>query len=267
MTAEARSVREPAPRTMPGRANWWVYPVATAVVFTLFVVYAFWSTWLGAGHTGSHPWVQGPYLSPFYSPVIPFGWWPLSSALLVAWVPLGFRATCYYYRKAYFRAYFFDPPACAIREPAHPHIFSRGYTGERRLPWILNNFHRFFLYLALVILGFLWWDTLNAFRYGGNFYLGIGSVVMLVNVILLTGYTFSCHALRHLVGGNVDCFSCVRGGGTRHGLWKAATRINPYHGNFAWYSLFSVVIADVYIRLVAAGAFGSGCFTHGHFGC
>ena len=37
--------------------------------------------------------------------------------ILVAWVPLGFRGTCYYYRKAYYRAFFWDPPACAIEEP------------------------------------------------------------------------------------------------------------------------------------------------------
>jgi hypothetical protein len=33
----------------------------------------------------------------------PFGGWPLSAALIVLIFPLGFRLTCYYYRKAYFR--------------------------------------------------------------------------------------------------------------------------------------------------------------------
>lgn len=267
MTVEARSVREPAPRTMPGRSNWWVYPTTTAVVFTLFIVYGTWSVAFGSGSSGHHAWVQGPYLSPFYSPVIPFGWWPLSAAILVAWVPLGFRATCYYYRKAYYRAYFWDPPACAIREPGHPHVFAGRFAGERRFPWILNNFHRFLLYLALVVLGFLWWDTINAFWYRGSLYVGFGTILMLANVVLLTGYTFSCHALRHLVGGSVDCFSCARAGGARHGAWRFVSWINPYHGNFAWFSLFSVALVDIYIRFIAAGAFGSGCFTHGHFGC
>jgi hypothetical protein len=243
---------------MPGRENWWVYPVVTAIVFTLFVIYSFWSVVFGSG---GHRWVTGPYLSPFYSPLLKFGWWPLSSAILVAWAPLGFRATCYYYRKAYYRAFFWDPPACAIREPR-----SGKYSGERRFPFILNNFHRFFLYLAIVVLVILWFDTINAFHYRNGFYVGIGSIIMLINVVLLTLYTLSCHALRHLVGGNLNCYTCVAGGGTRRGLWTLASKINPFHGNFAWYSLFSVAIADIYIRLVASGAFGSGCFGV-HTGC
>jgi hypothetical protein len=159
---------------------------------------------------------------------------------------LGFRATCYYYRKAYYRAYFWDPPACAIREPS-----SRKYRGETRLPWILNNFHRFFLYLALVVLAILWYDTISAFHYQGRLYVGLGSLLMLLNVSLLTMYTFSCHALRHLVGGSVDCFSCVRAGKARHGMWGFVTKLNPFHGSFAWFSLTSVAGVDVYIRVVS----------------
>jgi hypothetical protein len=179
----------------------------------------------------------------------------------VTWAPLGFRATCYYYRKAYYRAFFWDPPACAIREPA----LRKSYSGEKRFPLILNNFHRFFLYLALVVLAVLWLDTINAFHYRNGLYVGVGSVIMLLNVIMLTSYTFSCHALRHLVGGNVDCFSCARAGNIRHGLWGAVTRINPYHGAFAWASLVSVGCVDIYIRLLSAGVFGS-CFG-AHTGC
>jgi hypothetical protein len=262
MTVEARSVRQPAPRTMPGRGNWWIQPLAIAIGFTAFIVYGTWSVLFGGG---AHAWYAGPYLSPFYSPVIKIPLWPLSSAILVAWVPFGFRATCYYYRKAYFRSYFLDPPACAIREPGHPHVFNRGYAGERRFPWILNNFHRFFLYFALIVAAFLWWDTINAFHYRGGLYIGIGSVIMLVNVILITLYTFSCHALRHLVGGSVDCFSCAFAGNARHGLWGAVSSINRYHGTFAWFSLVSVVATDIYIRLVAGGVFGH-CIGS-HFGC
>jgi hypothetical protein len=240
MTAEAvRSVRDPAPRTLPGRENWWVQPVVVAVGFSLFVIYSAWSVGFSPHHSA------GPYLSPFYSPVIPHSWWPFSAAWLVAWAPLGFRGSCYYYRKAYYRAFFWDPPACAIREPA----FRHRYRGETRLPWILNNFHRFFLYLAIVVLGFLWYDTVSAFTWNGG-YVGIGGFVMLANVLLLTGYTFSCHALRHLVGGSVDCFSCARFGQARHGLWGLVSRINPYHGTFAWFSLVSVAAVDIYIRLV-----------------
>ena len=258
MTVEARTVRSPGPTTLPGRGNWWIQPVAIAVGFTLFVIYSFWSVGLASG---SHGWERGPYLSPYYSPLLKLGWWPLSSAFLVAWIPLAFRATCYYYRKAYYRAFFWDPPACAVREPSH----RQRYTGERKFPWILNNFHRFFLYLALIILAVLWYDVVNAFHYRNTLYLGVGSALMLVNVILLTAYTFSCHALRHLVGGGVDCFSCAASGKARHGLWGLVSKVNPYHGGFAWFSLVSVAAVDVYIRLVSSGAFGS-CFG-AHTGC
>ena len=112
------------------------------------------------------------------------------------------------------------------------------------------NLHRFFLYAALVVLAFLWFDTLRAFVFDGRFGIGLGSVLFLVNVGFLTLYTFSCHSLRHLVGGGVDCFSCSR---ARYSFWQTLSRINPNHGLFAWLSLFSVVFTDVYVRLLSAG--------------
>ncbi|GAC1333065.1 MAG: hypothetical protein NVSMB22_25260 [Chloroflexota bacterium] len=258
MTVGARSVRAVSSRTVPGQnKNWWVEPVAVAIGFSLFVIY---STWSVFNWGGGHGWERGPYLSPFFSPLLKLGWFPYSSAILVAWMPLGFRGTCYYYRKAYYRAFFWDPPACAINEAPH-----RKYGGEKRLPWILNNLHRFFLYLALVILTILWFDAIRAFYYNNSLYVGVGSVLMLTNVVFITMYTFSCHALRHLVGGSVDCFSCVRGGGARRGLWGLVSRINPYHGTFAWFSLVSVAAVDLYIRFVSSGALGS-CFG-AHTGC
>ena len=39
-----------------------------------------------------------------------------------------FRLTCYYYRKAYYRAFWLSPPACAVAEP------HAKYTGETRFP-------------------------------------------------------------------------------------------------------------------------------------
>ena len=87
----------------------------------------------------------GPYLSPFYSPLIDAShhWWRFSPALLILAFPLGFRVTCYYYRKAYYRAFFLDPPGCAVGEPAH-----RNYRGETGFPFVLQNLHRYFLYGA-----------------------------------------------------------------------------------------------------------------------
>jgi hypothetical protein len=81
----------------------------------------------------------------------------------------------------------------------------------------------------------------------------LGSLVLLANVTLLTGYTFSCHSFRHLIGGNIDCFSCARAGGPRHRAWSLVSLLNERHMIYAWMSLISVGSADLYVRLLAAG--------------
>ena len=83
----------------------------------------------------------------------PFGWWPLSPALIILIFPLGFRLTCYYYRKAYYRSFWLCPPACAVAEPHGT------YSGETRLPLILNNIHRYFWYAAVLVALVLTYDA------------------------------------------------------------------------------------------------------------
>jgi hypothetical protein len=214
------------------------------VVLTSFGIYATWAALQGYGHR------VGPYLSPFYSPVVEIPG-PISPALWILWIPLLFRATCYYYRKAYYRSFFWDPPGCAINESRRS-----GYRGETVFPFILSNLHRFFLYLSIIVVAFLWYDAFEAFFYNGRLYFGLGSVILLVNVILLSLYSLSCHSLRHLLGGNLDCFSCVAGGNVRHGLWSRLSVLNKRHALYAWLSLFSVLIADVYVRFFAAAVEG-----------
>jgi hypothetical protein len=224
------------------RPYWWAYPALVFVVLSAFVGYGFYAIldWAGS---------YTPYLSPFYSPLITIGGHPLLPVFYIAWVPLGFRATCYYYRKAYYRSFFLEPPACAVPDrPGH-------YTGETRLPLILQNAHRYFWYLATIVLGFLWYDTGRAFDFHGHFGVGVGSVLMLANVLCLTGYTLGCHALRSLVGGGIDCYSCSRFRETRHGAWRFVSILNGRHALWAWISLFSVSIADGYIRLLIHGVF------------
>jgi hypothetical protein len=70
---------------------------------------------------------------------------------------------------------------------------------------------------------------------------------------LLSLYTFSCHSLRHLAGGKLDCFSCATFGRSRFAAWRLSTFLNERHMLFAWCSLFSVGLADFYVRLVASG--------------
>ena len=227
------------------RDAWWLELIPVVVVLGGFGIYATVRAFEGA----YYEW--GPYLSPFYSPLIDphHRWWPFSPAILILGGPLGFRATCYYYRKAYYRAFFLDPPACAVGE-SRPHR----YSGETRFPFILQNLHRYFLYVALIFLIILWYDAVRAFWFDGSFGIGVGSLVLLANIILLSLYTFSCHSLRHIVGGKVDCFSCVTFGKARHSSWRLASYLNEHHMLFAWLSLSSVGLADLYIRLVATGA-------------
>jgi hypothetical protein len=162
--------------------------------------------------------------------------------------------TCYYYRKAYYRAFFLDPPACAVGE-ARGH----GYRGETRM-LLFQNLHRYFMYLALLFLILLAIDVGHACIWpkkdgsgGSTLGIGVGTLVLLANVTLLSLYTFSCHSLRHLVGGNVDCFSCVAFGQARYKAWTWASVLNGQHMLFAWTSLFMVGFADFYVWMVASG--------------
>jgi len=239
----------PPPPKMTRRDAWWVQPLLTALVLGGFAVYATWRAFENAYYQ------SGPYLSPFYSPAIVTKWTVVgkhfSPALFILPFPLFFRATCYYYRKAYYRAFFWDPPACAVGEIAP----RKNYTGERAFPFVLQNLHRYAFYGAVVILVILWWDAGLAFDFGGRFGMGVGSLVFLANVVLLSLYTFSCHSWRHLSGGCSNCFSCSAGAKAQHTVWERVTRLNENHALWAWLSLFSVVITDQYVRALATGLF------------
>jgi hypothetical protein len=226
------------------RDAWWVEILPIVALLGLFSIYA-----TARAFEGRY-FEWGPYLSPFYSPLIDakHAWWPFSPALLILAGPLGFRATCYYYRKAYYRAFFLDPPACAVSESR------RRYKGETAFPFVLQNVHRLFLYLAVLYLGFLWYDAVRSYRFDGRFAVGLGSLILTANVVLLSLYTLSCHSLRHIGGGSVDCFSCSASGKARHGIWSTLTLLNERHMLFAWLSLVSVGLTDLYVRELACGA-------------
>jgi hypothetical protein len=222
--------------------RWWLGPLVAALAFLAFIVYSTIVVFAGSDYA------WGPYLSPYYSPFFKPDWFPLSSALLVAWIPGVFRLSCYYYRKAYYRSIALSPAACAVSEP------KRNYTGETAAPlsW-LPIIHRWTLYLSIIVVVFLWIDAIRAFDWDGHFGIGLGTVIMVANVILLSGFTFGCHALRSAVGGNVRCFSCAQGGAVRYKMWRGVSALNAFHQNWAWFSLTSVALTDLYIRLVAAG--------------
>jgi len=229
------------------RFPWWVGPITVTVVLTGFGLYSMIMVlFFEKGEYAN-------YLSPFYSPPVnsPLPDW-LSPAVFVLWLPLGFRATCYYYRKAYYRAFFWDPPACSSKAQQREPRSTENYRGERNL-FVWNNIHRYFMYGSFVLLIFLTIDTVRAFLPEGSFGITLGSLIFLVNVTLLWSYSLSCHSLRHIVGGRVDCYSCVTGGKARLRAYSWLSVLNRQHALWAWLSLFSLLITDIYIRLLLAG--------------
>lgn len=238
------------------RDRWWVLPVCTVTALSVFAVYTAVFVLIDKDYlyTKGGSWL----LSPLYSPNLET-WFGQPSrgggfpwAIFVVWMPLVFRGTCYYYRKAYYRSFFLAPPSCAVAGMAR-----RKYSGETKFPLIVNNLHRFTFYLAVIVVGFLWYDGIRALFYttatGTKFGIGVGNILMLVDALLLSFYTFGCNSWRHLIGGNIDCFSCTAGTRARHGLWKKFTVLNHHHQAWAWISLFSVWATDAYIRLAAGG--------------
>jgi len=246
-TAQTREAgRAPLPLTSR-HDTWWIRPLVTAIVLGGFVIYATFRAFINQ----DYEW--GPYLSPFYSPLLLFSLnifgWTISPALYILIFPLSFRLTCYYYRLAYYRAFFWDPPACAVREPYK----RKRYTGERYFPFVLQNLHRFAFYAAFVFVFILALDAIVAFFFTDGFHVGLGSLILTANVILIALYTFSCHSWRHLIGGRVDCYSCSLAGRTRYGIWKQVSFLNTRHSLFAWASLVSVMVADFYVLMLASG--------------
>ena len=241
------------------RDAWWATPLVVFFGLSVFVVYATWAAFQNAHYA------FGPYLSPFYSPEI-FGasshswlgprpdWWPdllpFSPALIILPFPGLFRVTCYYYRGAYYKSFWADPPACAVGEPR------KTYRGESAFPLILQNAHRFFMWVAIVFIALLTYDVWVALWFTDPvtglkvFGIGVGTVILAVNVVLLACYTWGCHVLRHVVGGRLDevskqpvcdfAYACVSG-------------LNGRHQLFAWCSLVSVMASDLYVRLCSMG--------------
>src|SRR5215510_5244164 len=145
--------------------TWWLQPVAVFLGLSAFIGYSTWAAFQGQHYS------FGPYLSPFYSPEL-FGnsphswfgpkplWWPgvlpWSPALLILWGPGLFRLTCYYYRGAYYKSFWGDPPSCTVGEPRHK------YRGENSFPLIMQNIHRYFLYVGVFFILMLSYDVWKA---------------------------------------------------------------------------------------------------------
>ncbi len=262
----------PAPTAVRARAaisqrtlrndRWWLNPAITAGVLLSFVVYATWAAFQNADYFAR------PLISPFYSPCIASvcesarqgaqhgvhvptvgiigTWWSISPALWILIIPLTFRFSCYYYRKAYYRSIWMAPPACAVGEPHSK------YTGETRLPLIMHNLHRYAFYAGLLLNMILTYDAVVAFRdtHDRWGHMSVGTLVLVVNAVLLWLYSLSCHSCRHIVGGRLKHFSKHP---VRYKAWGIVSKLNQKHMQFAWVSLIFVGLADAYVRLVASG--------------
>jgi hypothetical protein len=240
------------------RDQWWKQPAITVTVLTAFVVYSTWAAFQNRNYyvgVAAHR----DLISPFYSPCIAgscvpgstpgfsLNWWMISPALLILIFPLGFRFTCYYYRRAYYRGFWQSPPACGVAD-AHA-----SYGGESRFPLILQNVHRYFFYFGIVFNVILTIDAVVSYGEPGvGVGVSVGSLVLTVNAVLLWAYSLSCHACRHLCGGNVNRFSAHP---IRAKIWKFLSPLNGRHMQLAWLSLVFVALTDLYVRLVASGVF------------
>jgi len=251
----------------PGRAQiaartlrtdrWWQAPLITFVLLTAWLAYGV----VRITSQRAYFVEKYHYLTPFYSPCVTasctpesrdfgtwFGHFPpfLPFAIIGLTFLLGFRVTCYYYRRAYYRAFWASPPACAVAEP------HKRYTGETRFPLVVQNLHRYFFYAAVLVSLVNSYDAIRAFRGGdGGFGIGLGTLVMLANVVLLWAYTASCHSCRHITGGRLRHFSRHP---VRYWLWTQVSKLNARHMQLAWITLGTLMLTDAYIALVASGA-------------
>jgi hypothetical protein len=253
--APAKTRAQIAERTLR-KDPWWRQPAIVATLLTIWVLYATVRVFMG-----KYYWVPAyHYLTPFYSPCINGECVPGASSL-GHWFPavppiipyavislpfvLGFRLSCYYYRRAYYRAFWRAPAACAVREPHEK------YTGETRFPLIMQNLHRYFFYAVILISILNTYDAIDAFHgKDGGIGFGLGTLIMVINVVLLWGYTLSCHSCRHITGGRLKNFSKHP---VRYWIWTQISKLNAKHMQLAWTTLGTLMLTDLYILLVASG--------------
>ncbi|MDE0954347.1 MAG: hypothetical protein OR994_06700 [Candidatus Poseidoniales archaeon] len=243
--------------------RWWIQPLIMASILILFGIYTITVLLIEHGEipyyaeyeddfvyynddtsqnaNGAH------YVSPISSPgpnAIPsdiLSWWPLPATLLFIWAPLGFRGTCYYGRRVFYRSLLANPAGCAVDKPV------KSYNGENGLPFIIMNSHRYFLYLAIILAILHWYHAIESYVFGDSIGFGFGSFILTIDALFLTLYVSSCHSLRNLIGGNVDCISCTNYVKKKGNSW--VNYLNQHHGLYFWISLVTIMIADFYVRI------------------
>ena len=234
--------------------RWWASPSAGGIYLILLIIYITVVLFFGFQENQIRV-ADTHYLSPIFASEIPAEWvpafWPvaaLTPALLILWAPAGFRATCYYCRRVYYRSFFASPPACSVDGVS---IMQGRYKGEKAVapvPFILNNYHRYFLYVAIILAIFHWFDTWEAMHFvvgiDTRLGIGIGTLLIAIDALFLTLYVLFCHSFRHLIGG---------GSNTSNSASNVTDWLNKNHAYFFWISITTIVLADMYIRLLANG--------------
>lgn len=244
---------------------WYLQPLLVFLGLFAFIVYTTWAAFQGVNYfvdaNGAH------YLSPFYSPLLygqagepywigpgPPSWWPsflrFSPAFLILMGPGAMRFTCYYYRGAYYKSFWASPPTCGVGGP-----HGGRYTGEARFPLIMQNIHRYVFYPAAAFVIVLAYDAFRAMWFVADdgslhFGIGVGSLVLAMNAILLGGYTFGCHCARHQIGGYLNALA---GHPIRSKCYACVSSLNRGHMRWAWVSLVWVGLTDLYVRLLSMG--------------
>ena len=223
-------------------------PLITFIVFSSFVVYVTWALLQGEHYH------YGNYLSPLYSPELfgdsphaVFGPWTLAVADPVhplfagdadPGLPAGVPHDLLLLPRRLLQGVLGRSRRLRRRRAAR-----RATAARPSCRCIIQNVHRYALYFALLFIVLLSIDVVQGFRFNdaatgdATFGIGVGSLVLLINVVLIAGYTLGCHSFRHLVGGMLDTLSRSPASARRPTTASAAsTATTPSGPGSAWCS-------------------------------
>ena len=199
------------------------------------------------------------YLTPFYSPciskgctpeashfwpqILPDVWWLPYAALSLPFLLL-FRLTCYYYRGAYYRSVWQSPTACAVAEP------HAKYTGETRLPLIIQNTHRYFFYIAGIISVINTYDAIIAFHSPSGLRIRLGQR----DSRRQRGHAVGVHAVLPLLPARRRRpAQALLQTPCRYWMWTQVSRLTPGTSCTRGSRSGTLMLTDFYVMLVASG--------------
>ena len=170
-------------------------------------------------------------------------------------ITIPFFMTCYYFRYFGWRKFFSHPVKCGLNEKP-----DRKYEGE----FFLVKFHRIFFWLMLAFILIHLTEAIaesaGVIEYNYRLFVPyvfpfttettemqsvevqtLGEIAEWFYISIAFVFLFSCHFLRHFIGGTSFCFSCGRVGEARGKLYRVQTKFNNYHGLLFWLSISSII--------------------------